>query len=780
MLARVVVSGSKLVLRVCLGLPQAALLGSLLGPAAPAAAQCDAEFSGVWGGSCTAVAPTGRYAYAGLGGRLVAVDVLNPDAPVLVGGVELGAAAVDIEILSGHAYIAAGAGGLIVVDIRTPASPVVVARYIPEPAFIEAVESVQGAILATNGSDGLHVVDVSNPADPRLIGAYREFPFRFTDVAATNRYAFVGSSRREIVVVDLFDQARPTRVTSTSTAGVPRALELAGTTLFAADDTSTLASFEASDPTRPRRLDQVTFGGAAPSDVSFTGGYTYLCSPTLGVQIVDARDPADLQPIGLSDAAIAPLDAESRAGLIYFADDANGLVIADFSRGADPIRRSGVELGGDATQLAWIDGEPGDAPISAAIEPSFGLVALDASADAPRSLGSLRLHRPLRVAASGRIAYVLGDDFFSAVSLDDPGEPRELDRLWLQPGQQELAATEGFAILTRGLHDVACVGVSNPGALVVLDTLELSGAGLVAARAKTAYVASAFQGRIDILDFTNPFNLRAIGAIDLDVGARITDLELRGATLFFASVHATPPYTRLNAVSVEEPGTPGVIESIELPGSPGVLAIDAGIVWVGFENGTAAAIDAADPAEMRLASALVANDAARSMLARGGRVLVADGSTGVRAYDSRLPSVTAQPVDAELPLGATIALEIGARGEEPLSFQWRRDRAPLADDGRIQGSRTAGLMILGAVAEDTGDYDCLVTNACGSAESLPARVDVYCAGDFNADGDLDLFDLLAFQDAYGRGSSRADLSPPIGTLNLFDFLAFQSAFGAGC
>ncbi|GIW74194.1 MAG: hypothetical protein KatS3mg103_0716 [Phycisphaerales bacterium] len=54
-----------------------------------------------------------------------------------------------------------------------------------------------------------------------------------------------------------------------------------------------------------------------------------------------------------------------------------------------------------------------------------------------------------------------------------------------------------------------------------------------------------------------------------------------------------------------------------------------------------------------------------------------------------------------------------------------------------------------------------------------------CPADFDGSGTLDLFDFLAFQNAFDAGDPRADFDGD-GSLTLFDFLAFQNAFDAGC
>ncbi len=54
-----------------------------------------------------------------------------------------------------------------------------------------------------------------------------------------------------------------------------------------------------------------------------------------------------------------------------------------------------------------------------------------------------------------------------------------------------------------------------------------------------------------------------------------------------------------------------------------------------------------------------------------------------------------------------------------------------------------------------------------------------CRADFDGNGTLDIFDFLAFQNAFSAGDLAADFDGS-GTLDIFDFLAFQNEFTAGC
>ena len=54
-----------------------------------------------------------------------------------------------------------------------------------------------------------------------------------------------------------------------------------------------------------------------------------------------------------------------------------------------------------------------------------------------------------------------------------------------------------------------------------------------------------------------------------------------------------------------------------------------------------------------------------------------------------------------------------------------------------------------------------------------------CYGDFNGDGALNIFDFLAYQNAFASGDVTADCDGD-GALTIFDFLCFQNAFAGGC
>ena len=69
------------------------------------------------------------------------------------------------------------------------------------------------------------------------------------------------------------------------------------------------------------------------------------------------------------------------------------------------------------------------------------------------------------------------------------------------------------------------------------------------------------------------------------------------------------------------------------------------------------------------------------------------------------------------------------------------------------------------------------------ADVQPEITDMYvgtpCYADFDRNGELDVFDLLAYQNAFQLRDFRADCDR-CGELTIFDFLCFINAFDAGC
>lgn len=175
------------------------------------------------------------------------------------------------------------------------------------------------------------------------------------------------------------------------------------------------------------------------------------------------------------------------------------------------------------------------------------------------------------------------------------------------------------------------------------------------------------------------------------------------------------------------------------------------------------------------------------------------GQPGTIYFGSSTVTITQQPENAPGNPGDDLALQTAAVTSQPdaqLQYQWRKRNdngvyIPLTEDqgnGRYTGVNTPTLSIASATCGDSGEYDCLVTDSCGSFPTQPARVIVDDPADYNDDGVADILDILDFIADF---DICAGLPAPCGVngnpdfnsdgvIDILDLLDFISAFDSGC
>ena len=134
------------------------------------------------------------YAYVAEGtgdydGGLHVVDVSDPSSPVLVGSVATIGDAHGVAVSDGYAYVADDWFYFNVVDISAPAAPMIV-RTIRSPHRVFDVVIDEDIAYLADGLSGLQVVDISVPAQARLIGSHDNLDFA-TGVATDGEHVYL-------------------------------------------------------------------------------------------------------------------------------------------------------------------------------------------------------------------------------------------------------------------------------------------------------------------------------------------------------------------------------------------------------------------------------------------------------------------------------------------------------------------------------------------------------------------------------------------------------------
>ncbi|MBL8764217.1 MAG: PQQ-dependent sugar dehydrogenase [Phycisphaerae bacterium] len=164
-------------------------------------------------------------------------------------------------------------------------------------------------------------------------------------------------------------------------------------------------------------------------------------------------------------------------------------------------------------------------------------------------------------------------------------------------------------------------------------------------------------------------------------------------------------------------------------------------------------------------------------------ILIRDSSPQLRriSYTAALPpTIITEPAGVAIVSGAPACFTVYAAGNQPLSYQWKRNNVAIADGpggasaggGTVSGATSQALTVADARLSDAGVYTVVVSNGAGSDTSVNATLTVSCPADYNGDTSVDDFDLFDFLNDFNANNNAADYNADtsVDDFDLFDFL----------
>jgi hypothetical protein len=308
------------------------------------------------------------------GKGLRTMDVSDPTAPSLLGGIETADFALDVELASGLAFVAAGTDGLRVFDVANPGAPVAAgALALPgSTAKLEVVGTTAYVVdrgISRETFRALRVVDVSNATAPAVLGAIEftdsHFECLIPGVAVVEKLAYV--TCRGLYIVDVSDPLQPALIFAERMSLHESSIQVAGDQAYIGDNWhSTLSVYDVSDPTQPVAVSHVDGGGR---EIRVEDGFAYSAGKR-GLFVHDLEDP--LLPVLRGG-------YPGERGSWYGLDIADGLIFGGTSRGALQVVDLGPEYtGAHSVEIAIrAQGEP--ALVNLASRGAIGVTILGAA-----------------------------------------------------------------------------------------------------------------------------------------------------------------------------------------------------------------------------------------------------------------------------------------------------------------------------------------------------------------------------------------------------------------
>jgi hypothetical protein len=212
------------------------------------------------------VALSGSHAVLACGAsgiRVVAVQ--DPTNPTIVGARNTPGYARDVEVLGSHALIADGVNVFLMMTIANPSNPQIVSSLTLDGPCNDVELFHDDLVLAAAG--GLQVLDVSIPSSPLVVGSIDINPPNVTNVAVSESYAFVTSNisgtNHHLTVVDCANPSTPEEVSSIFLDGAGQC-SIVGDVLYV--NGADVFVFDISDPLNLRRIGRLDTGVVATDE----------------------------------------------------------------------------------------------------------------------------------------------------------------------------------------------------------------------------------------------------------------------------------------------------------------------------------------------------------------------------------------------------------------------------------------------------------------------------------------------------------------------------------
>jgi hypothetical protein len=547
------------------------------------------ELVGSLGGTSTAMTASGQWLYFTQGRRLGVADISRPTSPRLAGWSASGAHALaDVELDGARAYVAQGAGGVKLFDIRDPAKPVEIAT-VSTPGHASGLEVASQHVFVADGNHGLTILERQDDTTFSVAGRL-DTPRFARGLALRGDHVYVAEGdafETGLRIIDASDVTSPREIAFLPTAGGAFAVDVLDQFLYLAAGAAGVRIFDLSAPTRPRQV-AVADSGYPAYGLALADGVLVVAGGN-GVLVFSVSRPHAPRLLGSQQAQRA-LAATISQGLAYAVDDtglnAYGLVHAA------PVAHLELASLGPLTDVVVADN---DVAYLSSLSPGNQPVVDVSVPTAPQQIASSGAEASLGLGLEGGTLYAASRSAgLQIIDVAQPSSPRVLGSLFPSSGAGGFGAAGAvapafpYAYLATWSGTLRRIVVSTPRQPRDVGWLELTAPAVaVELRNDVAYVANHTAGLV--LADVRPVNRhpRQVSRLGTQLACGVA---VAGAYAYVADGPAG-----LRVVDIRRPEAPVMVSTLTLPGTAVDVAVTGARAYVANLE-SVRAIDIGDPA----------------------------------------------------------------------------------------------------------------------------------------------------------------------------------------
>lgn len=267
---------------------------------------------------------------------------VNPDNPCIEDYVVTPQWPNNVKVVGNYAYIASTISGLQIVDVSDPNAMSLVGGI--SSLYISYVVDVQGNYAyVADYSRGLRIINISDPVNPILVST-TDTPGECRGVAVSGNYAYVADGSLGLQVIDVSSPTVPYIVGSLDLLGYAHNAKVCNGLVYVLSQSAGLHIIDASNPLDPTLLRRVNTPGSA-HDVVFSENYAYVADVSQGLQIVDISDPSIASIVGSLNDLTHAYTLDILGDIVYLTDREYGIHLLNVSSHSDPIVVGSIETG---------------------------------------------------------------------------------------------------------------------------------------------------------------------------------------------------------------------------------------------------------------------------------------------------------------------------------------------------------------------------------------------------------------------------------------------------
>ena len=550
---------------------------------------------------------------------------LSPGGPVLKQKWSLPHPGQDLVWDDTHIYIAAGAGGLLIIN-RDKTDYPLQGRL----SFGDAVHKLSVAYgHAWLGTDsGIYTADIRNPESPR-IRAFINTQQPVSDIATSDDYAVIAAGQE----IRIYDSRKPGVLLTPMTLHLQHpalAVDLNGNQLYIAEGDAGVEHYVIDKGRAPQSSGHYQTTGPAV-DIQAGNDVVAVALRTNGLLLLDTQS---LNWLGSHQQTgdVTRLFMDRQSGQVIVGNKQNQVMLVDISNPQLPTviasrqlptTPTGLQL--DSEQLMVLDAAGLQQFDFSFTPPIYSNEGLDFGQGV--NYGGER-----RVYIRDDIAYVA--DWFSGIHLYDistPSQPRLLSTFHTDGSSKGIIVRGDYAYVGDDDHGLQIINIKDPRKPRRAAELATPGLAYIPVLDGNRLYLAGHRGGFQIIDVSDPEKPRLLG--DYDTQGKTWAIRVRDNIAYIADDDSG-----LMMFDVSDPDNIQWIGQFSPGGAAEDVILDGNIAYVAFFDRGVYAIDIKDPGYPKKIAHIPTPGNARGLVRNGNLLYVADWLSGIQIHDVSDPA----------------------------------------------------------------------------------------------------------------------------------------------